>query len=589
MPFTVEQFVDSLSSSGLMSRDEIDVLRKRIASMTTVTDGIVLAREFVRLGKLTEFQAGILCSARTQRLVVGEYVILDALGSGSMGHVFRAEHRRMRRVVAIKVLSATASLSPQAKERFLREARALARLEHPHIVSAYDAGDCDGTHYLVMQYVDGWDLEFQVRERGRLPVDRALDFILQAAEALEYAHSQGVIHRDVKPSNLLVDRAGSIKLLDLGLALLEENVGATGRTVSGRLTHEGQALGTADFISPEQADDTRDADHRSDIYSLGCTLYYLLLGESPFQRDTVTNTLMAHRDAPIPSLSAGRIAGATPELDAAFARMLAKRPDDRFQSMGEAITALGSCGVPLATRPERSSAAPPADRGRMQRLPGTISESSSPTDGRIEISSATASLASSSTRDLGEGAVDSSQSADWGSHQLSDWSLDREVAQWVLLIGGSVVVCRGEKRVAVKHMDSLPNGMFQLETIGLEYNRLVTDSDLARFSSLTGLRRLYLHGTDVTDDGLSHLVDIATLTDLSLGKSRITDRALPALARMTGLKHLSLHGTAVSDSGLPHLATLERLESLNLVGSRASAEGVSALHATLPRCRIASV
>jgi len=337
----LQQFVESLVQSGLMTADEVSRFEQGLPPQRHPEDAQALARELVQGGKLTKYQAQMVYQGKPKGLVFGEYTVLDKLGQGGMGVVLKAQHRRMKRVVAVKVLPASAMKSSEAVKRFYREAEAAAKLNHPNIVQAHDASESEGIHYLVMEYVDGKDLAAIVRERGPLEVKQALDCILQAAKGLEYAHREGVIHRDIKPGNLLLDKKGTVKILDMGLARVALAVGAEDPG-SEQLTQSGQVLGTCDYMAPEQAQDTRRADQRSDIYSLGCTLYRLLTGKVPYSGDSLMSILLAHRDAPIPSLS-----GAGPDVpesvNAIFQKMVAKRPEDRYQSMGEVIADVEAC------------------------------------------------------------------------------------------------------------------------------------------------------------------------------------------------------------------------------------------------------
>jgi serine/threonine protein kinase len=250
-----------------------------------------------------------------------------------MGVVFKARHRRMDRVVALKVLAPSVTRSAEAVQRFQREVRAAAKLNHPNIVLAHDASEEDGTRYLVMEYVEGTNLGALVRQKGPLSTAEAIDYTLQAAQGLDYAHRQNIVHRDVKPENLLLDGSGTVKILDLGLARLNDAVGRPGSVT---LTSAGSMMGTPEFMAPEQAVNARFADRRSDIYSLGCTMYCLLVGRAPYEGNSVFEKLTAHRERSIPDLSQKR--DDVPRgLDAAFRKMVAKRPEDRYQSMGEMI------------------------------------------------------------------------------------------------------------------------------------------------------------------------------------------------------------------------------------------------------------
>ncbi len=255
--------------------------------------------------------------------------------------VLKARHRRMDRVVALKTLPPHAMREPEAVQRFYREVKAAARLVHPNIVTAYDAGEQEGIHYLVMEYVEGQDLATLVKEHGPLPVAQALDCLIQAGRGLAYAHSQGVIHRDIKPGNLLVDRQGVVKILDMGLARLVWAPARDGATEE-QLTASGQVMGTCDYMAPEQAVSTHRVDHRADIYSLGCTLYRLLTGEPPYTGQTLMEVLLAHREAPIPGLRSKR-PDVSEELEGVFRRMVAKRPEERYGTMAEVVEALEGC------------------------------------------------------------------------------------------------------------------------------------------------------------------------------------------------------------------------------------------------------
>jgi len=353
MAVTVRQFVESIVQSGLMTAAEVSAFEQGLSPRNRPQDAQSLARELVQAGKLTKYQAQLVYQGKTKGLVFGEYTVLDKLGQGGMGVVLKAQHRRMKRLVAIKVLPASAVKSAEAVKRFYREVEAAAKLTHPNIVTAYDASESDGIHYLVMEYVEGKDLASVVKERGPLEVKQALDCTLQAAKGLEYAHGEGIIHRDIKPGNLLLDKKGTVKILDMGLARVALAVGSDDPGAE-RLTQSGQVMGTCDYMAPEQAEDTRKADQRSDIYSLGCTLYRLLTGKVPYGGDSLVQILLAHQNAPVPSLR-----GARPDVpesvEAIFQKMMAKRPDERYQSMGEVIVDveafLGSTRRPPAAGP----------------------------------------------------------------------------------------------------------------------------------------------------------------------------------------------------------------------------------------------
>lgn len=269
--------------------------------------------------------------------VLGNYVVLEKLGEGGMGTVLKAQHRKMNRIVALKVLHGDATRSSAAVRRFQTEVRAAAKLQHPNIVSALDADEGAGAHFLVMEYVEGLVLSELLGRKGPLPIRDAVNYTLQVAQGLAYAHAEGVVHRDIKPGNLLLDKRGCVKILDMGLARLEEAGAAAAEAATlESLTNAGQVLGTLDYMSPEQAEDAHQVDHRADIYSLGCTFFRLLTGRPPYRGKTSVNKIVAHRDQPIPSLVEARV-GVPSDLDAVFRRMVAKRPDNRYSSMNELI------------------------------------------------------------------------------------------------------------------------------------------------------------------------------------------------------------------------------------------------------------
>ena len=299
------------------------------------TDSMQFAKALVKQKTLTKYQAEQILIGKANSLVLGNYVILEQIGQGGMGQVLKAKHRRMDRTVALKILSPKVTKSPDAVQRFQREVKAAAKLEHPNIVTAHDADEANGTHFLVMQYVDGHDLSSIIRSHGRMTVLRAVHCLDQAARGLQNAHERGIVHRDIKPANLLLSHDDHLKILDLGLATMADNDGV----VDHGLTGTGAIMGTVDFMALEQGVNTKRADARSDIYSLGCTFYYLLTGHVPFSGETAVEKILAHRDQPIPDLGKER-----PDLPAAllqmFQRMVAKDPAGRYQTMGEVQAAL---------------------------------------------------------------------------------------------------------------------------------------------------------------------------------------------------------------------------------------------------------
>lgn len=355
-----QPILTQLAENGIVSPDDAAKVQATLDSSELATSAKEIADQLVQLDKLTPYQAKTLVAGDLKHLVLGSYVLLDQLGEGGMGRVFKARHRGMDRLVAIKMLLPEKLSSKSGLKRFAQEVKAAARLTHPNIVTAFDA-DLEGeVPYLVMEYVDGKDLQSYLTEHGPLPIDTAVGYIRQAARGLAHAHSVGIIHRDIKPGNLLLDKQGTIRILDLGVAQLRPmGVGEEPPAdIHAQITRDGAVIGTVDFMAPEQAASAKQADERSDIYSLGCTLYFLLTNEPVYRADSVVDRLIAHRQRPIPSLRVAR-PDVSPPLDAIFQRMVAKNPADRFANMSELLAALDSLPAQPAGPPRVSIATAP--------------------------------------------------------------------------------------------------------------------------------------------------------------------------------------------------------------------------------------
>jgi serine/threonine protein kinase len=334
-------------------------------------DPKALAGELIRKGWLTPFQANQLLQNKGGELVLGPHILLERLGEGGMGQVFKARHKNLGRIVALKLIRKERLDNAAAILRFQREVRAVAALAHPHIVRAFDADEIDGTHLLVMEYIEGAiDLARLVKKDGPLPAAQACAYIRQAALGLEHAHERGLVHRDIKPHNLLLAGAcKGIKVLDMGLARLQVSSENTSTT----MTQEGMVMGTPDYIAPEQAMDSHTADIRADLYSLGCTFYYLLAGRPPFPGGTLMEKINQHHfDEPTPleELHPGIPAG----VAAIVRRLMAKKPQDRFQTPKELAVALETLGniqedpkTARKMRERRPESGVPADTAQLRK------------------------------------------------------------------------------------------------------------------------------------------------------------------------------------------------------------------------------
>lgn len=375
-----ETFLANLLRSGLPAPERLEQAIHRLPLAGTAR---ALARGLVQEGLLTRFQAQMLLAGRVRGFLLGHYCILEPLGSGAVGHVYKARNLALQRVVALKLLARRWTNSEAGRALFEREIQAAARLIHPHIVTALDAGEAEGHSYLVMEYVEGQTLAELTRRRGALPIEQACDFIRQAALGLQCAHEQGVVHRDIKPSNLIVSRRdegqrtktatalaggfgnpswGVIKILDFGLARLREQQPGAKDSFTG----EHRLMGTPDYLPPEQASDPHGVDIRSDLYSLGCTFYQLLTGRVPFPGGSIWEKIARHgMEEPVP------VERRRPDVPAGVAaivrRLMAKDRSARYQTPVDAAGALapfssgpgGARESPISPRPRRPSVSQP--------------------------------------------------------------------------------------------------------------------------------------------------------------------------------------------------------------------------------------
>jgi len=334
---SVEEFLSLVRRSGLVDEPRLAAVVEPWAGHAGLPPEPLL-EALVAAGLLTRWQIDQLLKGKYKGFLLGKYRLLKLLGSGGMSSVYLAEHVALRSKAAVKVLPRKRVSQTSYLERFEQEARLAARLNHPNIIRTFDLDTAGAVHYIAMEYVEGTDLHAKVKREGPLPVRQAADYIRQAATGLEYAHEEGLVHRDVKPANLMLDVRGTIKVLDLGLALA-----VAGDDGDSSLTreHNEKVLGTADYLAPEQATDSHKADARSDIYSLGCTLYYLLVGSAPFAAGNAAARMQAHLHKPAPNLLERR-----PDVPIAIAdlffRMVAKQPEARPQSARDVAASLAA-------------------------------------------------------------------------------------------------------------------------------------------------------------------------------------------------------------------------------------------------------
>jgi serine/threonine protein kinase len=332
-----QNFVDLVKRSQLIEEEQLD---KFLAKLRAKNGGVLpetqeaIAEALVQAELLTEWQSDKLLSGKHRGFILGKYKLLRMLGKGGMSSVYLAEHILMRARRAIKVLPKNRVADATYLERFRIEARAAAKLDDPNIIHTYDIDEHEGQHYLVMEYVEGQDLHQLVKEHGPLDFMIAADYVAQVARGLAHAHEMGLVHRDIKPANCLVDKNKVVKLLDMGLARLVDD------EASLTLDNNENVLGTADYLAPEQALNSHKADARSDVYSLGCTFYFLLTGHPPFPEGSISERLMKHQIERPPSILKDR-PDAPPILVHICEKMMAKKNIDRYQSAQEVVDALG--------------------------------------------------------------------------------------------------------------------------------------------------------------------------------------------------------------------------------------------------------
>ncbi len=356
-PATTHEFLELVQKSGVVDQKRLGAyLAGQRATDSLSPEPAKVAGSLVRDGILTVFQAEQILQGKWRRFAIGRYKVLERLGCGRFGSIYLCEHQPTHRRVAVKVLPTALADDPSSLERFYREARALAALHHPNVVRAYDIDQDDKLHFLVMEYVDGSSLQDIIKKVGPMDVTRAAHYMRQAALGLQHAHeTAGLVHRDIKPADILVDRSGIVKIIDFGLCRFVND----GTDIAIR-EYDRHALGTPDYIAPEQALDPSTADVRADIYGLGATFYFCLAGRPPFPGGTDAQKMIWHQTRqpePIRRLQSQEPMRRT--LAALIEQMMAKNPAQRPQTPQEVADA-------LAPFTERPIAPPPEDE--MPRL-----------------------------------------------------------------------------------------------------------------------------------------------------------------------------------------------------------------------------
>ena len=628
---SLDSFIEGLSESGLLPPSEIAGVREHSHKDPAKSTVAGLIEWLVNEHKLTRYQANILARGQRGGLVLGNYVILDKLGQGGMGTVFKARHRRMNRLVALKVLPHSLSSSPEAIARFQREVEAAARLQHPNIAAAFDADEAGGVHFLVMEFVDGPTLATYVKQRGPLPAVLAVKVIAQAARGLAAAHAQGIVHRDIKPSNIMLSRHGIVKVLDMGLAQVRGHQAALDASAS--VTQTGRVMGTVDYMSPEQARDAKTVDLRADIYSLGCTLFFLSTGKPPAPGGSAAEKLLWHQTEPPISLSTAG-ANSTAQLDALVLRMMAKQVDERPLSMHDVADELEQCADDLppvdpqvlidgldsilehgASTLYGSNYAQPT----MHNLGDTIVSNAAPCGTQSPAPPQKSRLLLYAA---GLGAavllIGLSTAPFWMNRGAAP-ALPAEKGKLIVRVAGQPAEVRIDRQlmgitdgdgrplelqVAAGPLDLAVNregydpheqklevrgGATERVTVTLQAKK----APAANYAGITPAQQdvltwVFRNQGQVTVNagvGESHLLTAMSalppgplrIDGIKLDGTGVRDADLAALAAVPGLLQLSLADTQITDQGLTHLSKLSRLQSLNLSRTQITSEGMAHL------------
>jgi eukaryotic-like serine/threonine-protein kinase len=488
------------------------------------------------------------------------YRILSCIGRGGMGIVFKAVDPVLNRTVALKVLSPQLASHPNARARFLREARAAAAVNHDHVVIIHAVSESAGLPYLVMEFVCAVTLQDLINATSPLQLTEVLRIGSQVASGLAAAHAQGLVHRDIKPGNILLETDSQrVTITDFGLARTADD---------GSVTCAGMIVGTPEYMSPEQAYGN-SLDARSDLFSLGSVLQAMCTGQSPFRCGSLSATL--HRVCQGLSQPIRELNPHVPDwLVAVIAKLHAKDPENRFQSATE-VAELLTQYLAVVQRDGAATSLPSAASGWWRWSIGFVviallaasllfyNRTGPQMRMQPQLPSATPAVDLELVTDKPKPAVASSITPAEGSRNL-----ERAAAEWVLSQGGYVTLYEFD---TVRQLADLPTGDFRIQAVNGLY-RGARDEDLSRFRGLSNVQGLELSGNPLSDDALLHIGEIPTLRWLYLGRAKITDRELHRLSRLQNLESLGLEHTSITDAGLLQIRGLERLRELLLANTQ---------------------
>ena len=573
---------------------------------------------------------------------LGPYRVAKELGRGGMGAVYAAIDTRLDRRLALKVMLPEFAADAEAKARFLREARAAAKISHDNIVTVYEADERQGVPYIAMQFLVGYPLDQYLKKKGAPTVPQVLRIVAEAAAGLAAAHKIGLVHRDIKPGNLWLEAPnGRVKVLDFGLAKPVD--------AEAEVTKRGAVVGTPAYMSPEQARGEK-VDHRTDLFSLGAVTYRLCTGKLPFTGPSTMAVLIALGTEEPPPVR--EVNPDVPESLAALVhQLLSKRADARPQSAAEVVKRVRAIAeelsvprvlpvekstspqvIPPQTTPPRvvyvpiQVTAPPPAENPFADLEASGPESASreasassaggaePKPGRkkpggkgtwvaaglavalaaaviagvvITLKNKSGSETKTEAPDGSAGAGKDGKTPPKGgtgkNPPVADTSTDRKAAEWVITQGGQVWVYNVDKDI--KTVAELPKDRFTLTRVVLTDTK-VTDAGLAHLKDCKGLTALALNGTPITGTGLEHLKDCKGLTSLDLGYTQVTDAGLEHLKGLKGLAYLDLRSVKMTDGGLAYFKECKGLEYLDVRNTAVTANGLADFHATVPGCEI---
>ncbi|MEM7454205.1 MAG: protein kinase [Planctomycetota bacterium] len=563
-----QQLIEAVITSGLLNDPAIERLKNEIATPEFLAGASVeeLGKKIVEAGLLTAWQTAVLAGREQGPLKLDRYLVLDKIGAGGMGVVYRARHTSMNREVALKVLPGQFVASDDRRARFFREIKAVSQVSHPNIVTAYDSHEEDDNCFLAMELIDGDDLAEVIRESGPMPSEQAIEIMLDTCSAVEAAHDAGIVHRDIKPSNILLSNEGTAKLLDLGLARWKQQSIDESFSESD-LTGTGMPMGTISYMSPEQALDASTAGVASDIYSLGCTWYYLLTGKPPFDGRGPVQTLMAHRETPVDEILDEH--DFDQQVRNCLARMLAKNPAERFSSVREIRNVLES--LRAGTDVDIQVPAPAASQKKPTRLIPWLAASA----GLIGLLIGTWLLfQGGNDNPSGPGEQTSSQ---------------KDVARWILNEGGYVTAETEFGREEIDDLSALPAGSISVREAylpdGLTEKQLGIISDLPDLELLSmdscnfntvdpeaigkmpSLKQLALYDCRLSAKFWDALLKNTDLSSLALSGCSVTVDDVETICRLGSLRNLSLNNNELDNSIFEHLPALKNLETLDIAYS----------------------